>query len=247
MKVDGIYLALIDVSAEFTQDYNRWYDLDHLAEHISKADILDGRRYVAPRTLRDAEGVVIPDFGYPPYLTTYLAGGPIDLASEEAAGLWADKDNGIVRQGRYWLQGSAIHTSRWRLERAVARPTCLVSEDAVPYLAHRGVIVALGKAPSADRRDEAVNWWEQTHLVDLFGAGGVLAALRFRHTDPDAGDQLLHLILCEEPASDVLARIEEVRRYAGAIGRYPAYRGAYESVAFLPYEAIVPLQYDFEV
>jgi hypothetical protein len=248
MKVDGILLAMLDIPAEQTRDYNRWYDLDHMPEHISKGDVLHGRRYVASRTLRATPGIEVPEFGYTPYLTTYLFGGPIDFAGEESAALWHDKDFGIVREGRYWRDGRSVLSTRWRLERATARPSCLVSEQAVPYLAHRGVIVALGKAPSAARREEAVTWWERTHLVDLFGVVGVLAALRFSNAESATPtDDVLYLLLCDEPTSDVLARIEKMKRYARAVGRYPAHRDAYRSLAFLPYDTIYPLQYDFDV
>jgi hypothetical protein len=247
VKVDGVPLAVLDVPAERTADFNRWYDLDHLPEHQFKGDTLQARRYVAPRALRTSAGVEVPEFGYGPYLTTYLHGGPIDLVSDEAAGLWRDKDRSLVRQGRYWTEGRPVHSSHWRLERSLARPSCLVSEDAIPYLAHRGVVVALGRAPSGNRRQEAVDWWERTHLVDLFGVRGVLAALRFGSTSDERSDQLLHLLLCEEPVADVLPRIQAMKRFSGSIGRYPAYGGGYESTAFLPYDRIVPLDYDFEV
>jgi hypothetical protein len=43
-----------------------------------------------------------------------------------------------------------------------------------------------------------------------------------------------------------MPRIEAALHYQGAIGRWPAHGGVYEPVAFLPYERIVPLEYDFD-
>ena len=73
-------LALLEMPASYTKDYNRWYDLDHLPEHVSKGDVLMGRRYVAPRDLRALPGVLPSEWvgGYPPYLTTYWFGGPLN-------------------------------------------------------------------------------------------------------------------------------------------------------------------------
>ena len=51
MQLHGIMLALLDIPPELTEEYNRWYDLDHLPEHVSKADVAMARRYVAPRDL----------------------------------------------------------------------------------------------------------------------------------------------------------------------------------------------------
>jgi len=249
VEITGILLAFLDIPAELTVEYNRWYDLDHMPEHVAKGDVLAGRRYVATRELRTSPGIEPAAWagGHPPYLTLYYFGGPLDFAGQEALDGWRTVDRGIVRAGRYWQEGRGTYSGRWRLEAARARPSVLVAPRAVPYLAHRGVIVAAGKAPSADRRGEAVRWWDDVHLVDLFAVPGVLGALRFRAEDPSAGDQLLHVLLCEDPPGEVMERIEAARRGHRATGRYPAYGGVYESTAFLPYERIVPLEYDFDV
>src|SRR5688572_5739996 len=34
LKINAITVALLDIPGDFTQEYNRWYDLDHLPEHI---------------------------------------------------------------------------------------------------------------------------------------------------------------------------------------------------------------------
>ncbi len=77
MEINGISFNLLDIPAELTEEYNRWYDLDHIAEHISKADVLMGRRYVRPAAYRELDGIQVSDFldGYPPYLTIYSFGG----------------------------------------------------------------------------------------------------------------------------------------------------------------------------
>jgi hypothetical protein len=249
MEINGILLAMLEIPAEYTEDYNRWYDLDHLPEHVSKGDVIMGRRYVATRQLRDVPGVQRSEFtaGHPPYTTIYSFGGPVDFMSDEALGYWRDKDRGIIKAGRFWREGRGVHNSRWRVADAVTRPSVLVSKAAVPHLAHRGIIVAIGRAPSADRIDEAIDWWDRTHLVDLFAVPGLLAAMRFTHVDPAQADLLLHILLCEEPPGQVMAGIDRAMRYQGAVGRYPAHGGAYESIAFLPYDRIVPLEYDFDI
>jgi hypothetical protein len=247
MEVKGALLALLDIGPEHTQDYNRWYDLDHLPEHVSKADVLTARRYVAPRDLQALGGGGDElTGGHPPYLTVYYLGVE-DFAGDEAQALWTTKDRTIVKAGRYWKPGAGRFVRRWRLAECSTRPPVLVSEDAVPYLAHRGLIFAIGRAASAEQRDDAVRWWRDTHLVDLLAVEGVEAALRFDPL-PDMPDQdlLIHLLLCEHDPAVVVPRIEDALRYDTAVGRYPAHGGAYESLAFLPYRTIVPLDYDFE-
>jgi hypothetical protein len=109
------------------------------------------------------------------------------------------------------------------------------------------MIVAVGRAASTDRIQQAIDWWNQIHLPDLFTVPGVLAAMRFSPLGATEPDMLLHLLVCDETVADVMGRVTHARRYHAALGRFPAYGGAYESIAFLPYESITPSAYDFDV
>src|SRR5438874_245662 len=179
MEVKGILLAFPIVAPEYTEAYNRWYDLDHLAEHISKPDVLTARRYVAPRDLREAEGVLVGEVtaGYQPYATVYMLGGD-DFAGEEALAGWKTKDRGLIKGGRFWREGSVPMSGRWRVAATFKRPSLLVSDEAVPYLAHRGMIAAIGQPPTPEHLDAAIRWWADTHLPDLLTLPGMLAAIR---------------------------------------------------------------------
>lgn len=247
MEVNGLQITFLEIPTRLTQEYNRWYDLDHMPEHISKADVIMGRRYVAQRDLHNIDGSETDEMfgGHPPYASIYFFGGPLDFMSDEARNGWTVMDHGIVRAGRYWKDGRATHTGWWRVGHATARPSVLVAEPAIPHLNHRGVIFAYGRAPSAERRQEAIDWWDKTHLVDLLAVPGVLAAIRCDPVNLDP-EFVLHVILCEDHPAQVMAGIEKAKRYATAVGRWPAHGGVYESVAFMPYERIVPLEYDFD-
>src|SRR5262249_7371484 len=128
VKIEGMMLALLDIPADYTEEYNRWYDLDHMPEHVAKADVLMGRRYVAPRNLRGVAGVIQSEQvgGYPPYLTTYWFGGPLDMSSDQARQGWLSLDRRIVKAGRFFRPGRSCHNSRWRVSAAHTRPGCLV-------------------------------------------------------------------------------------------------------------------------
>jgi hypothetical protein len=247
MELTGIMFATLDIPPEYTAEYNRWYDLDHLPEHISKGDVVMARRYVAPRDLQAAPGVEYQDWpgGFAPYATCYFFGVEA-FDGPEALGWWTAKDRVIVRSGRYWREGRGTYSGRWRLSEVFTGTGVLVSDEAVPYLAHRGIIVAVGRAPSPERRDEAVAWWRDTHLVDLLALPGVLAAARFDPVAEHERDLVVHVLLCGDDPAAVLPRVEESRRFLRAIGRYPAHGGVYQPSAFLPYRTIVPFEYDFD-
>jgi hypothetical protein len=243
MRIDGISLALLDIHREHRR-FNRWYDLDHLPEHVSKADVIRGQRYVATGPTRRAEGVLAGPLtnGHPPYATIYSFGGPLDFRGDEALAGWRDKDHGIVRAGRYWLPGSVCHSSSWRPADARSRASMPLSAEAVPYLAHRSVILAIGRVADAER---AVAWWDATQRDAILDLEGVLAVQRLTPADPAGEGLMLHLVLCESDPVTAIGRLAELRAVQGLTGRFPAHRGEYEPLALLPYERIVPFQYDF--
>ena len=247
MQVTGILFAMLDIPPEFTADYNRWYDLDHVAEHISKPDVLSARRYVAPRDLREAPAVEHSELtgGHAPYATIYLFGVEAFDGPEALEG-WRTKDRGIVKAGRFWREGHGTYSRRWRLAETFRSASVLVSPEAVPYIAHRGVIVAIGRAPSSERRGEAEDWWRTTYLVDLLALPGILGALRLEPVDAAEGDLTMHVLLLSDDPGVVMVRIADAQRYLRAMGRYPAFGGVYEPLAFLPYRTIVPYEYDFD-
>jgi hypothetical protein len=247
MEMQGVLLALLDMPAELTEEYNRWYDLDHMPEHVSKRDVVLGRRYVAPRDLQGL-GSLGGDLvaAHAPYLTLYYY-GIADFDSADAWGGWTVKDRGLVKSGRFFREGSVMFSQRWRTAGARARASVLVSEEAIPYLAHRGVVVALGRAPSSAQRADALRWWDDVHLPDLLAIDGVLAALRFDPVGDGAPELMAHVLLLEDDPKLVMPRVDAALRYAGAVGRFPPHGGVYESLAFLPYRTIQPLEYDFEL
>jgi hypothetical protein len=95
--------------------------------------------------------------------------------------------------------------------------------------------------------EPALEWLENTHMVDLMSTQGVLAALQLEPQGEIEADLIVHLVLCESPPSSVMANIERDRRYQRAVGRYPSHRGVYEQLAFLPYESVLPFNYSFEL
>src|SRR5947208_12035840 len=153
MEGKGILLALLDIPRDATDEYNRWYDLDHMPEHVSKPDVLQAKRYVAPRDLQDLGGGGSKlTGGHPPYLTIYYLGVP-DFAGEEATTGWVTKDRGIIKAGRFWRSGHVPFVRRWQLGETFTRASVLVSDEAGPYVGHTGLVLALRRAPAAGDPD----------------------------------------------------------------------------------------------
>ena len=47
--------------------------------------------------------------------------------------------------------------------------------------------------------------------------------------------------------TEVMPRLEQARTAQQLTGRFPAHKGVYEQLALLPYQSIVPLNYDFDM
>ncbi len=192
MKVTGVMLALIDVPTELAQEYNRWYDLDHLPEHLSKADILTAGRYVASTELTKAPGVLAAELtgGHPLFATLYFFGGPLDFMGEEAAAGWRGTDRRIIKAGRYWQVGRSVHSSRWswptpwRVPRSTLRLT--------PFLTWRTAESFWQWVVSfAERVPRSGGVGESVHLPDLLAVPGILAGLRFETVDASNRDLIV--------------------------------------------------------
>ena len=94
-----------------------------MPEHVAKADVVMGRRYVADKSLRNLPASHVSDVfgGHQPYLTIYWFGGPLDMTGDEARQGWRTLDHGIVKQGRYWLKGRGTGGGTFRLTDHVPR------------------------------------------------------------------------------------------------------------------------------
>lgn len=245
MRVTGISLAMLDISPEYAEEFNRWYDLDHMPEHLTRTNVIFGRRYVATPQLQALPGIRSGEAppGHPPYLTIHSFGGPVDFTSDQGRADLERTDRAIIKAGRYWRRGQSVYNSHWRFAAAQSRSSVHVSEAAIPHLPHVGIVVAIGQAASPERLAEASAWWDTTQAGDIHDIPGVLATVRYSAADPDKPGQLLHLLLCHHPVGEVMADLTRVRRVQESVGRYPAHGGVYETLALLPYQAIVPLEH----
>ncbi len=186
--------------------------------------------------------------GHPSYASVYYFGGPLDFVSAEAAAIQRATDRAIVKAGRYWQPGKPGYYKLWQLAGVQSRPSVQVASAAVPYLAHQGIIVLLGRAASFEQRDDAIEWWDRTQSADLLDIPGVLATMQFDPArDEDDETTILHLVLCSSPVDEVMRDLHRLRSFQTLVGRYPAHDGSYETIAVLPYQSIVPFQYDFSV
>jgi len=227
VDVSGIIFASVDCDADAVEDWNRWYDLEHLPPNIALPGIMSGKRYAAPPALHDVREPADRLEGFADgrgvHVTVYtLNGDPAQVLADmttyrnklEAAGRMFAPEKKIVRAGD-------AMTWSW----GVADPALKADPIDIPHVQHTAIRVVLRRGGDDAARDDVA---PAAVAVD-----GVHAVLGHRSiTDPS---RELDLYLLEgDPAA--------VTRAARAAAPYPA---GTEVLLDAPFQLIVPFDYAF--
>jgi hypothetical protein len=227
VDVSGIIFASVDCDADAIEDWNRWYDLEHLPPNIALAGIMSGKRYVAPPALHEAREPADRMEGFADgrgvHVTIYtLHGDPAqvlaDMTSErdvlEDAGRMFAPEKKVVRAGD-------AMTLSW----GVADPALQAVPADVPHMQHTAIRAVLRRGGSDRARDQVA--------PAAVGVDGVHAVLGLRSiTDPSLE---LDLSLLEgDPVT--------VTRAARAAAPYG---NDTEVLLDAPFQVIVPFDYGF--
>ena len=175
MQATGIIFAGLDCDADSIDEWNRWYDLEHVPPNVSMPGVMLGRRYVATPDLHRSRVVDATSgfaHGRGTFLTIYtLCGDPADAFADMTVlrdKLYAGNrmtfpaEKKAVREGDVLgLQWAVADTSR----------SC-VAED-VPFVGHTSLLVV-------QRRGEVAvgAWYRDTWapaVVALDGVHGVMS------------------------------------------------------------------------
>jgi hypothetical protein len=227
VDVSGIIFASVDCNADAIEDWNRWYDLEHLPPNIALPGIMSGKRYVAPPALHEVRQPANRLEGFADgrgvHVTVYtLHGDPAQVLADmtstrdvlEDAGRMFAPEKKVVRAG------DAMRLS-WR----VADPALRADPADVPHVQHTAVRVVMRRGGDAGARDEVA--------AAAVGVQGVHAVLGFRSISDPSLDLDLYL-LEGEPAA-----VTRATRVAAP------YVGDTEVLLDAPFQVIVPFDYGF--
>ena len=145
VKPTGIIFATVDCDADAIEDWNRWYDLEHLPPNIAIDGIMTGRRYYAGPVQHAARlpATPMPGFanGQGVHVTIYtLCADPAAVIAEmtaerdnlEAAGRMFAPEKKVVRAG------DAMNLS-W----SAASPELKAEPADIPHIAHNAIRVVI--------------------------------------------------------------------------------------------------------
>lgn len=245
MQATGLTIVLIDCEPEVAEEFNRWYDLDHLPENAALPGHLGARRYVATpsdKELRRSVGLEELARGRGSFCTTYwLCADDLPEARSQMASL----ARRLAKEGRMFPRAQARYVESYRLARSYVRPGLPLSPEAAFHVGHRGIFVVIEEMLDRARWPEVEHFYEQGYIPDVLDLRGFAAALRLDSVDPQHPGRFLHIFFLDEDPSRPVYDLREGEgqwRQRGGIRR-PA--GASQVLFSGPFHLIAPLQYDF--
>jgi hypothetical protein len=227
VDVSGIIFASVDCDADAIEDWNRWYDLEHLPPNIALPGIMSGRRYVAPPALHEVRAPVDRLEGFADgrgvHVTVYtLHGTPAQVLADmtstrdvlEDAGRMFAPEKKIVRAGD-------AMTLSW----GVADPALKADAIDVPHMQHTAIRVVMRRGGDDAARDSIA--------ATAVSVDGVHAVLGHRSINDPSLDLDLYLL-----EGDPVAVTRAARAAA-------PYGDDTEVLLDAPFQVIVPFDYRF--
>jgi len=153
----GLLLTVTEPPAQMEEEFNAWYDTEHLPERLAIPGFVSARRWVDPHAA--------PGTGK--YLATYELDSPKVLETPEY----------LAHVGDNFSPWSKRCLSRCVLFRRWACKQILPG-DALPSPAARALFLACGDVP-VEHEAEFNNWYDTEHIPLLAAIPGVLRARRF--------------------------------------------------------------------
>jgi hypothetical protein len=245
MKVTGVMVVFVDVPRGAEAEFNRWYDTDHLPEICGVDGVIAARRYHAEDAIMQYRSDKLenaPPIGQARYCATYLLGDP-DLAAVKAR--MAECGKRLNAAGRSMPHGKAVFVTWQRLIHAYASPRLKLSTEALPYVGHRGLQVAMGHTPDPAHIADVTDWWQSHHYPDMLSVPGWAAVMKCEPLGEEGKGTFMHLFLTEAPAAKAHEALEKVLPQWRAENRNKHPRGYYKRIFSGPFSQITPLEYDF--
>jgi hypothetical protein len=226
MMVTGLLLVWVEMPRDREGEFNEWYDLDHMPEVVAVPGVIGGERYYAEDDLMRfrASREDAPPIGDARFCNIYFLSDP-DLPA--VAARMAETGKRLAAEKRLFRHGRIVFSATYRLIHTYAAGRIRASAEALPYLRHRGLQVAMGSVPDPKDIAEATEWWHSDHYPDMLKVPGWAAALKCEPLGEEGRGRFLHLFLLDKPAREAHEELEKVLPALRAAGKSPHPRGIY--------------------
>ncbi len=172
----GLLLTMTEPPPEMEEEFNAWYDTEHVPERLTIPGFISAKRWVA-NDLRPGEGK---------YLATYELENVGVLSSPEYQAHVGDHLSPWSKR----CLGKAVLFRRWACK-AISPGNRSQSGES------KFLFIALGDAPT-EHEAEFSRWYDQEHILLLSAVPGVISARRF--LDPSGKPRYLALYELTAPS-----------------------------------------------
>jgi hypothetical protein len=191
----GLLLTITEPRPEHDEEFNAWYDTEHLAERLSIPGFLSARRWQRDGAPGDGR-----------YLATYDLESPAVL---ETAEYLAHVGDNFTPWSRRCLSRAVVFR-RWACEQ-------ILPGRAAPHGDATAVFLACRDVP-AEHEAELNRWYDEEHVPMVRRVPGVLGARRFRASSGSPRYVALYDLADEQvtrdPAWQAAGHTEWTRRIA---------------------------------
>jgi hypothetical protein len=167
VAIGGALITMVEPDPGHERAYNRWYEDDHFYSGAMHGPwTFAGRRFVAPRALRERRAAVDQSAVQPPDAGCYISLYWITRGHEEDNERWSflAMADALMPHGRGFTQRQHVYTAFHRYRFGLVR-------DAGPMQPHlaldapfRGLLVEVVDAPSTDAFGALEDWLRDEHL-----------------------------------------------------------------------------------
>jgi hypothetical protein len=234
MEATGIIFAGLDCDADAIEEWNRWYDLEHVPPNVSMPGVMLGHRYVAPPALH-ATRVVDAESGFAAgrgtFLTIYtLCGDPASAFDDMTVlrdELYGNDRMRFPADKKAVREGDVLGLS-W----TVPDPARTLVRIDVPFVGHTALLVVQRRSEPGHGLE---GWYRDEWAPTVVRVDGVHGVASFAsHTRPGLAIDLVYL---EAADADAAVAVTEAVRAAA-----PHHADA-RVVLDAPFLRIDPLRY----
>jgi hypothetical protein len=200
----GVIFAVLDCDADAIEEWNRWYDLEHLPPNVWLPGVMLGRRYVAPPELHELR-VADPSSGLAAqrgtFLTIYTLCEPpaetVAAMSTLRDKLYAEQRMNFPPEKKAVRDGDAM-----TLVSAVSSPELRLPAEEVPFVGHTGLLVVQRRGSA-----EVAEWYQLDWAARVAAVPGVHGVMTLRSSRGD--DHQTDLVYFEGDATSLTKAIRD--------------------------------------
>jgi hypothetical protein len=167
VAIGGALITLVEPHAGFERAYNRWYEDDHFYSGAMQGPwTFAGRRFVAPRSLRERRAPVSDPVVQPPDAGCYISLYWITRGHEEDNERWSYRAmaEALMPHGRGFPQRTHVYTAFHRYRFGLVRDAGPMKPHLALDATFRGLLVEIVDAPSPAGLGALERWLRDEHL-----------------------------------------------------------------------------------